>query len=68
MNFVLVDVAALGFAISPDEARDLSEIGEKIKVAAAAQLPVTRPENPDIHTINQTLFAGPLRNEGGITR
>ncbi|WP_306223834.1 proline racemase family protein [Bosea beijingensis] len=68
MNYVLVDAASVGFAIDPSEARDLVTIGEKIKAAAAIQIPAVHPENPEIHTINQTLFAGPLeRNAGGCT-
>jgi len=66
MIYVLVDAQALGFAIVPAEARALVEMGERIKQAAAAQLPAIHPENPGIHTINQTLFAGPLTVERGI--
>ncbi len=68
MNYVLVDAAALGFGITPDEARELSEVGERIKAAAANQLPVSHPDNAEIHTINQTLFAGPLAEVGGTKR
>jgi proline racemase len=68
MIYVLVDAARLGFAIEPSEARELAEVGERIKVAAAAQLPAVHPENPEIHTINQTLFAGTLgRTADGLT-
>src|SRR3569623_3290552 len=35
-------------------------------LAAAAQLPSVHPENPGIHTIYQTLFAGPLTIENGV--
>jgi proline racemase len=42
------------------------ECGERIKLAAAEQLPSIHPANPDIHTINQTLFAGPLSRKNGI--
>jgi proline racemase len=60
MIYVLADAQALGFAIDPSEARELVTVGERIKAAAARQLPAVHPENPEIHTINQTLFAGPL--------
>ncbi len=66
MIYVLVDAAALGFAIEPSEARDLSIMGERIKRAAAEQLPAVHPENPRIHTINQTLFAGPVTQSNGV--
>jgi proline racemase len=69
MIYAIVDAAKLGFAIVPKEARDLVAVGERIKAAAAEQLSVVHPENPDIHTINQTLFAGPLleSQKGGKT-
>jgi proline racemase len=66
MIYVLVDAGSLGFALVPGEARALVELGERIKQAAAAQLPAIHPENPGIHTINQTLFAGPLTMENGV--
>ena len=66
MIYVLVDAEALGFALVPAEARALVELGERIKQAAATQLPAIHPLNPGIHTINQTLFAGPLTVENGI--
>jgi len=66
MIYVMVDAQALGFEILPPEARALVELGERIKLAAAAQLPSAHPENPGIHTINQTLFAGPLFMQDGV--
>jgi proline racemase len=63
MIYALVDAQRLGFAIEPDEAADMVEVGEKIKAAAAEQVPAVHPENPEIHTINQTLFAGPIFDE-----
>jgi len=66
MLYVIVDAADCGFSISPDEARDLSEVGEKIKLAAAQQLPSAHPNNPEIHTVNQTLWAGPLTLRDGV--
>jgi proline racemase len=67
MIYVLVDAEALGFSIVPNEAAELVELGERIKIAAAAQIPAIHPENPGIHTINQTLFAGPLtRSDNGL--
>jgi proline racemase len=60
MIYALVDAAKLGFKIVPSEARALVELGERIKRAAARQCPVIHPENPEIHTINQTLFYGPV--------
>ena len=66
MIYAIVDAAPLGFAIVPKEARVLVELGERIKRAAAEQLPSVHPEEPGIHTINQTLFAGPLETVEGV--
>lgn len=63
MIYVIVDAASLGFSIKPDEAARMVEIGEAIKAAAAQQLPAVHPEQPNIHTINQTLFAGPIEQD-----
>jgi proline racemase len=66
MLYVMADAAACGFEITPDEAADLSALGEKVKRAAAEQLPSVQTENDQIHTVNQTLWAGPLRVENGV--
>jgi proline racemase len=66
MIYVIVDAASLGFSLDRSEARTLVGAGEKIKLAAAAQLPSVHPENPGIHTINQTLFAGPISTKNGV--
>ncbi len=58
--FAIVDAAALGFALAPDEARDLVETGEGIKAAVVEQHPVAHPQDPRIHTVTFTQFAGPL--------
>lgn len=65
MIYVIVDAQALGFTLERSEARSLVEAGERIKLAAAEQLPCVHPENPGIHTINQTLFAGPIEQRDG---
>ena len=62
MIYAIVDAATLGFKLDDSEASKLVEIGERIKRAAAEQVPCAHPENPGIHTVNQTLFAGPLRD------
>jgi proline racemase len=66
MIYVIVDAAALEFRLDRSEARALVNAGERIKLAAAEQLPAVHPENPGIHTINQTLFAGPITMENGV--
>ncbi len=66
MIYVVVNAEDLDLKLSPDEGRKLVELGERIKQASAIQLPAVHPENPGIHTINQTLFAGPLYRDGGV--
>ncbi len=63
-SFVIVDAAALGFSIRPDEARDLAEAGVKIVAAADAQLGFSHPLNLEWDHISFCQFAGPLTREG----
>ena len=64
MIFAIADAHALGFAIAPDEARNLAELGEKIRVAAREQQPVVHPELPDIEGVSIVQFAGPVTRDG----
>ena len=66
MIYVIVSAEELGFRLDRGEARALVELGERIKLAAAQQLPCEHPGNPGIHTINQTLFAGAVFERDGI--
>jgi proline racemase len=65
-SFVIVDAAALGFAIRPDEARDLAEAGMKITSAANEQLGFVHPENAEWNHISFCQFTGPLAEENGV--
>ncbi|MGV9867521.1 proline racemase family protein [Rhodococcus koreensis] len=68
MAYVLADAEALGLKLVPDEARDLCELGQKLKTAAAEQIPAQHPTNPEFAGITQTEFVGPLsRHEGVLT-
>jgi proline racemase len=62
MIYGLVDAASVGLRLDKSEAAHMVELGERIKRAAAEQVPAVHPDNPAIHTINQTLFAGPLQD------
>lgn len=64
MMFALVDAKSLGFRITPDEARDICVIGQKIKAACVEQLNVIHPENPEIRDVTIAEFMGPLRRRG----
>ena len=66
--FAVVDAKSLGFEVKPHEARDLVATGQRIKHAAAEQLPVVHPGNPGIHTITFTEFAMPFEGAGSRSR
>jgi trans-L-3-hydroxyproline dehydratase len=63
-SFVIVDSAALGFAVQPDEARDLAEAGIRVIAAANEQLGLSHPEGGGWDHISFCQFAGPLTREG----
>ncbi len=56
--FALIDAKALGFAITPDEARDMVDAGTKIQRAANAQITVAHPEAPELADISYAMFCG----------
>lgn len=59
-SFVMADAAALGFAITPDEARDIAETGMRITKAANEQLGFHHPSNADWRHISFCQIAGPI--------
>jgi proline racemase len=67
-SFVIVDAVALGFAVQPDEARDLSELGIRIIAAANEQLGFSHPEAGGWDHISFCQFAGPLTRQGNELR
>ncbi len=62
-SFVMVNAEELGFAIQPDEARDIVETGIKITNAATEQLGFTHPDNPDWNHISFCQFNLPISKE-----
>lgn len=68
MAYVLVRADELGIGLSPDEARELCDLGQLLKTAAAEQIPVTHPTNPEFAGITQTEFVGPLERTDGVLR
>jgi proline racemase len=65
-SFAIVDAHALGFKVTPDEARDLAETGMKIVKAANEQLGFRHPENADWDHISFCQFAAPVIEENGV--
>ena len=68
MWYAIADAAALGFAIEPSEARDLSLAGERIRAAAREQLHPVHPENPDIAGVSIVQIAEPWQGTGAVSR
>ncbi|MCP4983992.1 MAG: proline racemase family protein, partial [Gammaproteobacteria bacterium] len=65
-SFVIADARALGFAITPDEARDIAVTGRKITNAANEQLGFTHPDNADWSHISFCQIAAPVEIVDGV--
>jgi proline racemase len=57
-SFVIVDAAALGFSLEPEEAHDIARLGVRITNAANAAFRFNHPDNPDWRHFSFCLFAG----------
>src|SRR5436305_3481956 len=68
MWYAIADAARLGFAIEPHEARELSRVGELIRVAAREQLPCVHPERPEVAGVSIVEIAAPWQGVGAVTR
>src|SRR5581483_2456488 len=68
MWYAIADAHALGFALEPEEARELSHVGERIRVAARDQLPCAHPENPDIAGVSIVQLAEPWQGIGRTSK
>ena len=68
MWYAIADAGALGFAIEPEEARELCEAGERIRVAARKQLECVHPENPEIAGVSIVQIAEPWQGVGRTSR
>jgi proline racemase len=67
MWYAIADAQALGFALEPAEARELSRVGELIRLAARDQLPCVHPENPEIAGVSIVQIAAPWQGAGAVT-
>lgn len=65
-SFVIVEAAALGFSLTPDEARDIAVAGTKITAAANAQLGFDHPELAGWNHISLCQVAAPVETAGGV--
>ena len=65
-SYAIVDAHALGFALRPDEARDLAATGMRIVRAANEQIGFRHPEQADWAHISFCQFAAPLECREGV--
>ena len=63
-SFVFVDPAAMGFAMTPDEAHDIARLGVRITNAANEQMQFCHPTLPDWQHFSFCLFAGAVARDG----
>jgi proline racemase len=68
MWYAIADASALGFALEPGEARELSLAGERIRAAAREQLTCVHPENPELAGVSIVQLVEPWRGVGAVTR
>lgn len=61
MTYAIVGAQQFGFELKAAEGRRLSDLGQEIKAAAAAQIPVSHPLNPELPGITQTMFVNPVK-------
>jgi len=68
MWYAITDAHALGFKLEPSEARELSLVGERIRLAAREQLPCEHPENPEIAGVSIVEIAEPWQGVGAVSK
>ena len=68
MWYAIADAQALGFALEPSEARELSAVGERIRAAAREQLPCAHPENEEIAGVSIVEIAEPWQGVGRVSK
>lgn len=65
-SFVLVDGRGLGFAMTPDEARDIAQVGMRITEAANEQLGFRHPAALDWNHISFCQVTAPISEENTV--
>jgi proline racemase len=68
MFYAIVDATKLGFSVVAEEARELAVLGERVRLAARAQLSVVHPDNPEISGVSIVQLNRPFAGVGKITR
>ncbi len=65
-SFAIVDATKLGFALAPDEARDLADLGVRLSDAATEQIGFEHPTQADWKHISFCLFASPVQRRQSL--
>ena len=65
-SFVIVDALALGFSLTPDEARDIAVTGVAITRAANEQIGFTHPANPEWSHVSFCQMAASVEVRDGV--
>ncbi len=65
MWFVIADAQKLNVAIEPDNAAEIARVGEMLRAAAAEQLPVAHPQNPEIRNVSIAQLSLPASGASG---
>ena len=61
----IVDAESLGFGLTPDEARNIGEMGQKIRSACNSQLSVQHPEYHNVNSVVNIVFARRPEHKAG---
>ena len=65
VSFVLVDAKSLGLELSPDQARDIAEVGVKVTAAANEQIGFSHPMH-DYTEISLCQITNPVASKNGV--
>ncbi len=64
MWYVIADAENLGLSLQADNAAEIARVGEMLRAAAAEQLPVVHPENPEIRNVSISQLSAPATRTG----
>lgn len=66
MGYILIDARSVGLELRPDEARDICDVGEKVKIAAVEQIRAVHPTNPGFPGITNCVVTMPAERVNGV--
>jgi trans-L-3-hydroxyproline dehydratase len=67
-SFVIADAVSLGFAVAPDEARELAEVGIRIARATNEQISFDPDGRTSLRAISFCQLTAPLKYDEGVAR